>query len=153
MYHNFQHYCNFLGITYLQKKIIIFWTLCFGQIYRLVISYLGKCFLQIPNHTDRFQLYHHIFPDLNMCHHQDNQILPKEICIDNLNIFTEYDCPGGTDQGCSNQGSCNDTTGICICNSGFEGDSCHLSISKVIYSVIILKIYIYRSQLLTLSYS
>ena len=67
-------------------------------------------------------------------------------------ISTEFDCPGGTDQGCSNQGSCDDTTGICICNSGFEGASCHLSISKVIYSVIILKIYMYRSQLLILSY-
>ena len=75
----------------------------------------------------------------------------SNMCL--IHIFTEFDCPGGTDQGCSNQGSCDDTTGICICNSGFEGASCHLSISKVIYSVIILKIYIYRSQLLILSYS
>ena len=52
---------------------------------------------------------------------------------------TEFDCPGGTDQGCSNQGSCDETTGICICNSGFDGDSCHLSISKVIYTVNILE--------------
>ena len=49
-----------------------------------------------------------------------------------IHISTEYDCPGGTGQGCSNQGSCDDTTGICICNSGFEGASCHLSISKVV---------------------
>ena len=54
----------------------------------------------------------------------------SNLCL--IHISTEFYCPGGTDQGCSNQGSCDDTTGICICNSGFEGASCHLSISKVI---------------------
>ena len=37
-------------------------------------------------------------------------------------MFSEYDCPG--DGKCSNQGTCNDATGSCICNSGFEGNTC-----------------------------
>ena len=35
---------------------------------------------------------------------------------------TEFDCPG--DGLCSNQGSCDENTGICICHAGFEGTKC-----------------------------
>ena len=34
----------------------------------------------------------------------------------------EYECPG--DGTCSNQGICNDSTGFCECNNGFEGYIC-----------------------------
>ena len=34
----------------------------------------------------------------------------------------EFDCPG--DGLCSNQGTCNDIIGSCICNEGFEGTTC-----------------------------
>ena len=37
-------------------------------------------------------------------------------------INLEYECPG--DGTCSNQGICDDTTGICICEAGFEGLMC-----------------------------
>ena len=37
-------------------------------------------------------------------------------------INLEYECPG--DGTCSNQGICDDTTGICICDAGFEGLIC-----------------------------
>ena len=36
--------------------------------------------------------------------------------------FLEFNCPG--DGNCSNQGICDDSTGICNCDSGFEGQSC-----------------------------
>ena len=39
-----------------------------------------------------------------------------------ITLFSGYDCPG--DGNCSNQGTCNDATGSCICNSGFEGNTC-----------------------------
>ena len=31
-------------------------------------------------------------------------------------------CPG--DGSCSNEGNCDETTGTCICNFGFEGSQC-----------------------------
>ena len=34
----------------------------------------------------------------------------------------EFDCPG--DGLCSNQGTCDDTTGSCICSEGFQGSVC-----------------------------
>ena len=37
-------------------------------------------------------------------------------------VHLEYDCPD--DGKCSNQGICDDTTGKCICNEGFEGATC-----------------------------
>ena len=37
-------------------------------------------------------------------------------------LFLEIDCPG--DGSCSFHGTCDDTTGTCVCNDGFEGDSC-----------------------------
>ena len=37
-------------------------------------------------------------------------------------INLEFDCPD--DGTCSNQGSCDDTSGSCICDVGFEGSSC-----------------------------
>ena len=37
-------------------------------------------------------------------------------------ILTEFDCPG--DSTCSNQGACDDSTGTCICDAGFEGNVC-----------------------------
>ena len=36
--------------------------------------------------------------------------------------FAEFDCPG--DGLCSNQGTCDDTIGSCVCNEGFEGNTC-----------------------------
>ena len=37
-------------------------------------------------------------------------------------MFTEFDCP--EDGLCSNQGTCDDTIGSCVCNEGFEGNIC-----------------------------
>ena len=37
-------------------------------------------------------------------------------------VLTEFDCPG--DSTCSNQGICDDSTGTCICDVGFEGNIC-----------------------------
>ena len=37
-------------------------------------------------------------------------------------VQIEFDCPA--DGSCSNQGLCDDTIGICICDPGFEGSSC-----------------------------
>ena len=37
-------------------------------------------------------------------------------------VQVEFDCPA--DGSCSNQGRCDDTIGICICDQGFEGSSC-----------------------------
>ena len=34
----------------------------------------------------------------------------------------ELNCPG--DGSCSNEGNCDETTGTCICNFGFEGSQC-----------------------------
>ena len=39
-----------------------------------------------------------------------------------LKFPTEFDCP--EDGKCSNQGSCDDSTGMCQCNEGFEGSTC-----------------------------
>ena len=36
--------------------------------------------------------------------------------------FAEFDCP--EDGLCSNQGTCDDVVGLCICNEGFEGNIC-----------------------------
>ena len=35
---------------------------------------------------------------------------------------TEFDCP--EDGTCSNQGICDDSSGTCQCNEGFEGSTC-----------------------------
>ena len=35
---------------------------------------------------------------------------------------TTTNCPG--DGTCSGQGTCNEATGTCTCNAGFEGNSC-----------------------------
>ena len=37
-------------------------------------------------------------------------------------LFPEFDCP--VDGTCSDQGSCDDSTGTCVCNEGFEGATC-----------------------------
>ena len=37
-------------------------------------------------------------------------------------IPTEFDCPGDGD--CSNQGTCDESSGTCVCDEGFEGDMC-----------------------------
>ena len=37
-------------------------------------------------------------------------------------IFADVQCPG--DGKCSNRGTCDISTGICVCDSGFEGDMC-----------------------------
>ena len=43
--------------------------------------------------------------------------------------LTEFDCPG--DGLCSNQGSCDDITGTCVCNEGFEGTTCKGNASNI----------------------
>ena len=37
-------------------------------------------------------------------------------------IPADIQCPG--DGTCSNQGTCNLSTGICVCDSGFQGQTC-----------------------------
>ena len=37
-------------------------------------------------------------------------------------VSTEFDCPGDGD--CSNQGACDESSGTCVCDEGFEGDMC-----------------------------
>ena len=39
----------------------------------------------------------------------------------NTNVIKLLLCPEGT---CSNQGTCDVSTGTCVCHSGFEGDMC-----------------------------
>ena len=39
-----------------------------------------------------------------------------------ISLLLEFTCPG--DGTCSNQGTCNSSSGTCICNAGFEGNSC-----------------------------
>ena len=56
----------------------------------------------------------------------------------------ELDCPG--DGTCSNRGTCDDSVGNCICNPGFEGDTCQgIVISnwyiRLIYMILHFKTY------------
>mgnify|MGYP002044166321 FL=1 len=46
------------------------------------------------------------------------------MCIDCSLIVPclEFDCPG--DGTCSGKGSCDDSIGACICDTGFEGNIC-----------------------------
>ena len=37
-------------------------------------------------------------------------------------MFTDLQCPG--DSACSNHGTCDFSTGTCVCNFGFQGDIC-----------------------------
>ena len=48
--------------------------------------------------------------------YRNNITSPKNL------IPTEFDCPGDGD--CSNQGTCDESSGTCVCNEGFEGDMC-----------------------------
>ena len=43
--------------------------------------------------------------------------------------FVEFDCP--EDGLCSNQGTCEDLTGTCICDEGFEGSTCKGELGEV----------------------
>ena len=43
-------------------------------------------------------------------------------------FWTEFDCPG--DGTCSNQGTCDDTTGTCECDFGYEGNTCQGTLMK-----------------------
>lgn len=40
-------------------------------------------------------------------------------------MFTELQCPG--DGTCSNQGTCDVSTGACVCDSEFEGANCSIN--------------------------
>ena len=44
------------------------------------------------------------------------------LCLYLILFWTEFDCPG--DGTCSNQGTCDDTTGTCECDFGYEGNTC-----------------------------
>ena len=46
----------------------------------------------------------------------------KIICIANLSLLTDFQCPG--DGTCSNQGICNVLNGTCHCDCGFQGETC-----------------------------
>ena len=56
-------------------------------------------------------------------------------------MFTDLQCPG--DGACSNHGTCDGSTGNCICTSGFQGDMCEgknslfLTNSQIKYRAII----------------
>ena len=52
----------------------------------------------------------------------------------NFFVSLEFDCPG--DGTCSNQGTCDDSTGTCVCFQGFERIS---GICKGMYLVVYLK--------------
>ena len=41
----------------------------------------------------------------------------------------DFDCPA--DGLCSNQGKCNDSIGICICDQGYEGINCEGNFRKI----------------------
>ena len=49
-------------------------------------------------------------------------------------MLLELDCPG--DSSCSNQGICDDSVGACICNDGFEGNTCQ---GRISLSLVVLK--------------
>ena len=44
-------------------------------------------------------------------------------------VRIEFDCPA--DGSCSNQGLCDDTIGICICDQGFAGINCEGNFRKI----------------------
>ena len=50
------------------------------------------------------------------------------LCIFIILFWTEFDCPG--DGTCSNQGTCDDTTGTCECDVGYEGNTCQGTLMK-----------------------
>ena len=43
-------------------------------------------------------------------------------------MFTDFRCPG--DGTCSNNGTCDVSTGNCVCDSGFYGAHCSSDIGK-----------------------
>ena len=47
--------------------------------------------------------------------------------------YLEFNCPG--DGTCSNQGICDDSTGICNCDSGFEGQSCEGKMITLVHRI------------------
>ena len=53
-------------------------------------------------------------------------------------FWTEFDCPG--DGTCSNQGTCDDTTGTCECDFGYEGNTCQGTLMKKMQLSLNLKI-------------
>ena len=50
------------------------------------------------------------------------------LCLYIILFWTEFDCPG--DGTCSNQGTCDDTTGTCECDFGYEGNTCQGTLMK-----------------------
>ena len=59
-------------------------------------------------------------------------------------VSLEFDCPG--DGTCSNQGTCDDTTGTCVCFQGFERIS---GICKGMYSVFVFSIVFKKTFIIT----
>ena len=48
-----------------------------------------------------------------------------EIIVSMFLFSKEFDCPSIPVLGvCSNQGTCDDTTGTCTCDEGFQGFQC-----------------------------
>ena len=64
-----------------------------------------------------------------------------EFEIGNCVLFSkEFDCPSIPVLGvCSNQGTCDDTTGTCTCDEGFQGIQCLGKYIESIYKVINLR--------------
>ena len=62
-------------------------------------------------------------------------------------VSLEFDCPG--DGTCSNQGTCDDTTGTCVCFQGFERIS---GICKGMYSVFIFSSVFKKNNILFIIY-
>ena len=60
------------------------------------------------------------------------------LCLYIILFWAEFDCPG--DGTCSNQGTCDDTTGTCECDFGYQGNTCQGTLMKRCNSVSISKI-------------
>ena len=46
-------------------------------------------------------------------------------------ILLEIGCPG--DGSCSFHGTCDDNTGTCLCNDGFDGENCQSMFKSLIF--------------------
>ena len=59
-------------------------------------------------------------------------------------FMQELYCPGNGS--CSNEGNCDETTGTCICNFGFEGSECEGTwYNKNVCQMFILKLFSFIS--------
>ena len=59
-------------------------------------------------------------------------------------MSTDVQCPG--DGTCSNQGTCDYSTGSCVCDSGFVGPTCDITCSGMNYQVVENRCYYFRNS-------